>query len=193
MDSGVEYYDRRAHEYDATSWEYASGEPEVAERVRDLLTSLPPMSTLEVACGTGYVSRWLPGRLTLLDSSAAMLAIARSRVPNAVPVQAQAPSLPFVPNAFDRGFTANFYGHLVLSERRQFVREMLRVADELIVLDQLASSGAFREGLEERQLTDGSSFMIHKCYFTLDRLLQELGGGDVLMPGPFFAIVRRIR
>jgi hypothetical protein len=67
---------------------------------------------------------------------------------------------------------------------------MARVAEELIILEQLSESGQFHEGPEERQLLDGTGFTIHKCYFTTERLLSEIGGGSVLMDGPFFAIVR---
>ncbi len=70
---------------------------------------------------------------------------------------------------------------------------MCRVANHLVVLEQLAESGSFSEGPEQRRLTDGSTFTIHKCYFTVDRLLEELGGGEILMLGPVFAIVRRPR
>jgi len=98
-----------------------------------------------------------------------------------------------VDGAFERAFTANLYGHLTPPLRAHLISEMLRVADELIILDQLASSDRFTEGPEVRQLVDGSSFTIHECYFTVDRLRQELGDGEVLMEGPFFAIIRRHR
>lgn len=190
-DSTTDYYQRRAHEYDATSWEHPDGDPQVAERVRSVLSALPAADTLDVGCGTGYVSRWLPGRLTLMDTSPAMLAIAKRRVPNAALVRAKAPRLPFEGGAFGRAFTANLYGHLQPDERSTLVGEMLRVAAEIVVLDELDASGTFTEGPQERRLTDGSMFTIHKCYFTVDRLLQELGGGEALMSGPVFTIVRR--
>ncbi len=96
-------------------------------------------------------------------------------------------------SSFARIFTANLYGHLALPVRSELVKEMHRVAEEFVVLDQLASSDEFSEGPEVRRLMDGSTFTVHKCYFTVDRLLQELGGGDVLMAGPVFAIIRRRR
>ena len=49
---------------------------------------------------------------------------------------------------------------------------------EVAQIAQLASSGSFSEGLEERQLIDGTKFTIHKCYFTVERLLDEIGGGE---------------
>jgi len=74
--TGIDYYERRAGEYNATSWKRVDADGRVAEVVRSALDSLAPMDTLDVGCGTGYVSGWLPGRITLLDSSPAMLAIA---------------------------------------------------------------------------------------------------------------------
>jgi ubiquinone/menaquinone biosynthesis C-methylase UbiE len=184
-----EYYERRADEYDATTWEY-EGHEVTAERIRVVLNSLSSAITLDLGCATGYLSRWLPGQLTLLDASPSMLAIARHRLPRARFVRAEAPPLPFADKSFDRVFTANFYGHLQRSARMQLVSEMRRVAGEVIVLDQLAREALFSEGPEERQLLDGSKFTIHKCYFTINKLLEEVGGGDILMAGPVFAITR---
>jgi len=192
-DSCLEYYERRAHEYDATSWEHADADRAVVERVQRVLSSLAPMRTVDVGCGTGYLSRWLPGQITLLDASPAMLAIAGRRMPRAGRVRAVAPSLPFVDDAFGRAFTANLYGHLTPPLRGFLISEMLRVAGELIILDELVNSGEFVEGSEVRQLADSSTFTIHKCHFTVDRLCQEIGAGDVLLDGPFLAMVRRRR
>jgi ubiquinone/menaquinone biosynthesis C-methylase UbiE len=191
-DSGLEYYERRAGEYDATSWE-GGADRGVVDRIRRVLSSLGPMRTVDVGCGTGYVSRWLPGQVTLLDASPAMLEIARRRMPRSGTVRAVAPSLPFVDDAFGRAFTANLYGHLTPPLRSRLVGEMLRVAGELVILDQLATSDEFVEGPEVRVLTDGTAFTIHKCHFTVDRLRSELGGGEVLVDGPLLAIVRRRR
>ncbi|HLJ67272.1 MAG TPA: class I SAM-dependent methyltransferase [Chloroflexota bacterium] len=184
-----EYYDRRAAEYDETSWEQSNG---ADESVRLVLSTLPPASTLDIGCGTGYVSRWLPGSLTLMDASSSMLSIAKRRRPDATIVRASAPSLPFPDRTFGRAFAANLYGHLPLHQRVLLVGEMRRVAAELVVLEQVAGSGSFSEGPERRQLLDGSEFVIHKCYFTVERLLEELGGGEILMAGPEFAIIRRL-
>ena len=192
MASGIDYYERRAGEYDATSWSRVDPDGRVAVVVRSVLASLAPMDTLDIGCGTGYVSGWLPGRITLLDSSPTMLAIASRRLDGAAAVLAAAPSLPFQDGAFGRAFTSNFYGHLVWPDRQHLVSEMLRVSREIVVLDQLATSGIFAEGPEARQLEDGTTFTIHKCYFTVERLLEEIGG-DVVMTGPLFAMVRRTR
>lgn len=187
----IEYYERRAAEYDATAWELSGGDKRVARMVKSVLTSLMPARTLDIGCGTGYVSRWLPGDLTLLDSSPSMLAIARRRLPQAAILRSAVPPLPVADNSYGRAFTANFYGHLLPEERRYLVSELKRVSDELLVLEQLSDNGAFREGSEERELVDGTRFTIHKCYFTVERLQQEIGGGELLMNGPTFAILRQ--
>ena len=72
------YYHRRASEYDATAWE-AGDAREVAELI-EAIAALPPGRTLDVACGTGFLSQHLRGDLTLLDASEEMLALAAARV-----------------------------------------------------------------------------------------------------------------
>ncbi len=191
-DATAEYYQRRADEYDATSWEHPGNDPAVSERVRHVLSSFSPVATLDVGSGTGYLSRWLPGQVTLVDLSPTMLSIARRRLPSSDVVRAAAPPLPFADSSFGRAFTANFYGHLTPSTRSELIREMRRVAAELVVLEELTSSGRLGEGPEERQLTDGSTFTIYKCHFTIDALLKELGGGEILLAGPEFGIIRSL-
>lgn len=99
--------------------------------------------------------------------------LASWRAASAVPAQPLTASAR-VAGAFGRAFAANLYGHLPPAARSELVGEMLRVAAELVVLEQLAASGPFREGAETRQLTDGSEFRMYKCYFTVDRLFEEL-------------------
>jgi hypothetical protein len=68
---------------------------------------------------------------------------------------------------------------------------MLRVAHELALLDQLsAQAGSVRVPRLPSSAVD-PRFIVHKCDFTVDRLRAEVGAGEVLMPGPVFAIARR--
>ena len=53
MASGIDYYERRAGEYDPTSWKRVDADGRVAEVVRSVLDSLAPMDTLDAGCGTG--------------------------------------------------------------------------------------------------------------------------------------------
>jgi SAM-dependent methyltransferase len=187
-----EYYQRRASEYDETSYEAADAE-EVAElaRLGDVIGALPPGRTLDVACGTGFLTRYLQGEIVGLDQSEEMLRLARERVPRASFVRGDAIPLPFPDDSFDRVFTSNFYGHLEPSERRSFLAEARRVARELVIVDCAWAPGRVPEGPEERILRDGSRWAIHKCYFTPDVLLGELGGADLLFHGPTFLAARK--
>src|ERR1700710_1838704 len=109
------YYERRA----AGDQDWGEGTGRFADRARpgwaaerdallELLAALEPARTLDVACGTGYLSRVLPGDLTLLDQSAAMVEIAGGRVPRARAMQGEAIPLPFPDASFDRLVTGHF-------------------------------------------------------------------------------------
>ena len=82
------YYHARACEYD--DWWlgrglYADrdrpGWEEELDQLAATLGALPPVCTLDVACGTGFLTRHLPGEIVGLDASEAMIEIAREAVP----------------------------------------------------------------------------------------------------------------
>ena len=192
-----EYYDRRAAEYD--DWYLGRGrfadrdrpgwEEEVAALTR-VVGELPPARTLDVACGTGFLTRHLVGDVVALDQSAQMLEEAARQAPHATVVQGDALALPFPDRCFDRVFTAHFYGHLEEADRQRFLAEEARVAGELVVVD---SSRAGSDADEERQtrvLNDGSEWTVYKRWFTGPGLAAELGGGEVLHDGQWFVAVR---
>lgn len=190
------YYDRRAREYDA--WWGGFGRfaqrdrPGWHEEVRSLETlvaRLPRGRVLDVACGTGFLTRHLPGDVTGLDQSGEMLAIAQARCPDATFVHGDGLALPFDDAAFDLVFTAHFYGHLRSGDRHRFLGEARRVARRLVVVDSALRPGVEREGIEERVLDDGSRFTVYKRYFTPETLAAELGGGETLMAGRWFVAV----
>jgi ubiquinone/menaquinone biosynthesis C-methylase UbiE len=155
-----------------------------------VVAELPPARTLDVACGTGFLTRHLRGEVVGLDASEGMIEIARSRMPSSSFLVGDALSLPFEDGSFDRIFTGHFYDHLQPEERQRFLSEARRVAGELVVAD-----SALREGVEpvqwqERVLNDGSRHTVYKRYFTGEGLAEELGGGEVLMDGAWFVVVR---
>ena len=191
------YYDRRAPEYD----EWYRGAGRFAERERPgwqqevealglALAALPPARTLDVACGTGFLTRHLPGEVVGLDQSEAMLEEARRQAPNATYVQGDALSLPFEDGAFERVFTAHFYGHLEPEDRYRFVAEARRLAPELVVVDSALRDDVEAEERQERVLNDGSRWEVYKRYFEPDALARELGGGDTVFAGRWFVAVR---
>jgi demethylmenaquinone methyltransferase/2-methoxy-6-polyprenyl-1,4-benzoquinol methylase len=193
----LEYYDRRAPEYD--QWYMGTGlfaerdRPGWHEEVRDLcaaVAALPTASTLDVACGTGFLTRHLRGVVAGLDQSAQMLEIARERIPGGQFVQGDAIPLPFEDCSFDRVFTGHFYGHLRAGDRERFVAEALRVAGQLVVVDSHVRPDHDAEEEQERTLNDGSVHRVYKRYFTGAGLAAELAGGEVLHDGEWFVMVR---
>jgi ubiquinone/menaquinone biosynthesis C-methylase UbiE len=192
-----EYYEARAPEYD--EWYLGLGRFDGLDRDRwddelheleQTLAALPAARTLDVACGTGFLTRHLPGTITGLDQSAAMLEAASARMPNAGFVQADALRLPFVDGAFERVFTAHFYGHLEEVERARFLAEARRVAPELVVVDAAVRPDRARAAMQERILNDGSRWEVYKRYFEPAELAAELGGGETLFAGRWFVAIR---
>lgn len=192
-----DYYDARAPEYD--EWYLGAGRFAGLERpgweraVRELeqaIARLPRARTLDVACGTGFHTRHPRGELTALDQSARMVEITRGRVPRAAVVEGDALSIPFGDGAFDRVFTAHFYGPLEHRERGAFLREVARLAPELlVVVDSAARPDHEREERQARVLNDGSHDEVYKRYFEAAELADELGGGTVVHESPWFVAV----
>ena len=191
------YYDRRAPEYD--DWWRGSGlfaerdrpgwEAEVAA-LQAALTALEPARTLDVACGTGFLTRHLRGEIVGLDQSESMLAEAREQAPAATFVQGDALALPFGDGSFDRIFTGHFYGHLDGPERERFLAEARRVATALVVVDSALREDVEPEERQVRVLNDGSRWTVYKRYFEPDALARELGGGETVFAGDWFVAVR---
>jgi demethylmenaquinone methyltransferase/2-methoxy-6-polyprenyl-1,4-benzoquinol methylase len=137
-----DYYDARAPEYD--EWYLGLGRFDGLERPRwdeelheleAVVASLAPACVLDVACGTGFLTRHLRGTVTGLDQSARMLEVARERLPEADLVQGDALALPFAATAefevFKRYFggeqlAAELGGAAILYEGRWFVVAALR-------------------------------------------------------------------
>jgi hypothetical protein len=106
-------------------------------------------------------------------------------------VRGSAFDLPFADATFDRVFTSHFYGHLEEHERDRFLIEARRVAPELIVLDAALHAGPERTEWQERELHDGTQWVVYKRFFSEETLIAELGGGEVLFTGTWFICVRK--
>ncbi len=191
------YYDARAPEYD--EWYLGLGRFDGLDRgnwdvdVHELeraVAALPPCRTLDVACGTGFLTRHLRGEVTALDQSPRMLEIVAERVPAATLVSSDALALPFADAAFERVFTGHFYGHLEDDDRIRFLAEARRVGGELVVVDTIRREDRKPVQWEERVLNDGSRWQVYKRYFTPEQLCDELGGGEVLLANRWFVMVR---
>ena len=177
------YYHARAREYD--DWWLQCGlyaprsSPGWTEE-RDLalrtIAALPSKRTLDVACGTGFVTRFLPGEVVGLDQSATY-------------VEGDGLELPFEDGSFERVFTSHFYGHLEEDGRVRFLAEARRVASELVVFDAALHGGSERHEFQERVLNDGTRWTVYKRFFTGHSLLAELGDGSILHEGRWFVLV----
>jgi demethylmenaquinone methyltransferase/2-methoxy-6-polyprenyl-1,4-benzoquinol methylase len=186
------YYDQRAHEYD--DWYTGQGlfatrsRPGWAEevaRIVEMVQGLAPARTLDVACGTAFLTRHLRGFVVGLDQSPEMVRIAQSRLPDGLALVGDALSLPVAEASFDRLFTGHFYGHLPPEERARFLAEARRVAGELVVVDTARRDDTPAERWEDRVLGDGSRHRVYKRFLSPQQLVEELGG-ETLFAGRWF-------
>ena len=190
------YYDRRAFEYD--DWWLGQGlyrdreRPGWEEELRlleDVIRGLPPVRTLDVACGTGFLTRHLRGDVVGLDASEHMLEVARGQAPRARFEHGDALALPFEDGAFERVFTSYFYCHLETAERERFLAEARRVAPELVVVASIRGDGDAFERWEDRRLKDGSEWNVYKRVFNGPDLAEELNG-KIVFKGRWFVVVQ---
>ena len=192
----AQYYDQRAAEYD--EW-YESrgvfaerdrpGWTEEVGRIVEFVHDLPPARCLDIACGSGFLTRHLRGAAVGLDQSRAMVALARSRLPTGRALVGNALDLPFATGAFDRVLTGHFYGHLPPEERSVFLAEARRVAGEHIIIDSALRPGVEPEQWQERVLNDGSRHLVYKRYLTASQLADEVGG-EIVFDGDWFVAAR---
>jgi SAM-dependent methyltransferase len=102
-----------------------------AVKVADAAQVGPGQRVLDVACGTGVVSRAVLSRLgsrgavTGLDANGGMLAVAARRAPAVTWIHSSAEELPFPAGDFDR--VVSQFGLMFFRDRRRAIAEMLRV------------------------------------------------------------------
>jgi ubiquinone/menaquinone biosynthesis C-methylase UbiE len=190
-----EYYERRAGEYDdayrgvGIFWADRSRSGLAAlSDLTTVLAALPSARTLDIGCGTGYLTGFLPGLVVGLDQSRSMLSAAARRLPHLGLVRGNALALPFRDAAFERVFASLVYGRLQAPERRLFLAEARRVAAEVVLVETRLREGHVAQGWEERRLSDGSVFRIYVRRFDERALLAELGGGEVVFASGSFIV-----
>ena len=190
------YYDRRAFEYD--DWWLGQGlyrdreRPGWEEELRlleDVIRGLSPVRTLDVACGTGFLTRHLRGDVVGLDASERMLEVARGQAPRARFEHGDALALPVEDGAFERVFTSYYYCHLETDERERFLAEARRVAPELVVVASIRGNGDALKRWEDRRLKDGSEWNVYKRVFDGPDLAEELNG-EIVFKGRWFVVVQ---
>jgi SAM-dependent methyltransferase len=183
----IDYYRRRASEYDETAGWRAG---EVDRRFERWLGRLGPAGEiLEIACGTGLWTQHLAraGRVTALDSSPEMIELARSRVPGGSVRFLVADVFRWRP---DRRYDCVFFGfwlsHVPAERFAAFwrlVASCLAPGGRALFVDEGAARAA-RGGaavpaprsLAERRLRDGTAYRIVKVFHEPAELARSLEG-----------------
>jgi ubiquinone/menaquinone biosynthesis C-methylase UbiE len=187
-----EYYGSRAPEYDLVY-----GKPERQGDLRLLEHWIPAAMTgrsvLEIACGTGYWTRFIgmtARKLTAADASAAMIRIAGAKPESkgARFVRCDAYSLPFRARRFDAAFAGFWFSHVPRARRREFIDGMHRTlapGAKVLFLDNRFVSGNSTpidgedgEGdtYQVRQLEDGTTYRVLKNFPPETELRETVAG-----------------
>ena len=179
-----QYYDRRADEYD--EWYLRAGPFETAEDqrlwddelagVRAFLEAVQGNRVLEVACGTGYWTRYLATgrRLVGLDFSPEMLVRARARA-DADLCRGDAYRLPFATGSFDAVVFAFWISHVPLGRLDAFLDEVHRVVrpgGQVACVDGMRPTSNrepetvdAERRVQMRRLRDGTEHSVVKVYY----------------------------
>ena len=191
-DQMQDYYAARAPEYDRIYLK-----PERQADLRQIEAWLPPIfagrSVLEVACGTGYWTRFISpvaSRVLAIDAAPETLRIARSRVPqpNVEFAVGDAYALPPREPKFERGFAGFWFSHVPKARVREFLNGFhaaLESGATVVLLDNLfvegsssPISGVDVDGntYQARRLSDGSAHRVLKNFPSEDELLAVTEG-----------------
>lgn len=185
--SQVDYYRRRAGEYDVTVY----GDIVAARaRIARLVAEMRPTGTvLEIACGTGLWTEALAGAaetVTALDVAPEAVAIARDRV-RADNVRFEVADIFSWETAarLNVVFFAAWLSHVPMSRFGEFwrlLRGLLAAGGRVLFIDQHVEGRdeeTYLPGSDEiveRQLQDGSRYRIIKNFVDPERLERRLRG-----------------
>ena len=181
----VDYYRRRAGEYDVTAYgdDVAAARALIARLVAEMR---PAGSVLEIACGTGLWTEALAGwadAVTAIDAAPEMVAIARDRVRPARVSFEVADVFSWNPRTrFDVIFFSAWLSHVPASRFGQFWQLLGRwlagngrvlFIDEHV--DERGKEAYVTDEVVERQLGDGSTFRVIKNFVDPGELELRLG------------------
>jgi SAM-dependent methyltransferase len=188
-----EYYNRRAQEYEQI---YRREEPlrqaELAELAKAMQAALSGRLVLEIACGTGYwtqIAARVARHITATDASAEMLEIARSKNISLDQVQfgyADAYDLASISDQFDAALVNFWLSHVPRLRLRRFLSGLhdrlcpgstIFMADNAYVPGvggEIVSFEGSVDTYKRRTLSDGSSHVILKNYYSSDELATML-------------------
>ncbi len=182
------YYAARASEYDRVYLK-----PERQTDLRAIERWLPPKfaaaRVIEIACGTGYWTRFIApvaARVLALDAAPETLAIARQRVAaGKVDFRlGDAYALPQDAGRFDAAFAGFWFSHIPKARRREFLLGLaarLAPGAKVVLLDNLYVEGsssplsardADGNTFQTRRLADGSTHTVLKNFPAEAELLE---------------------
>jgi SAM-dependent methyltransferase len=182
----IDYYHRRAAEYDETST--LEGDP-LADEGLALETALrnfrPEGRVIEFACGTGTWTRLLTNyteELTALDSSPAMLELARAKLGPADVDFVETDLFTWRPQEpYDAVVFANWLSHVPEGRFETFwslVRECLGPAGRVFFVDEARAARSKEEfvgeALVRRRLRDGTTHRVVKIFWDPHELRTRL-------------------
>jgi 2-polyprenyl-3-methyl-5-hydroxy-6-metoxy-1,4-benzoquinol methylase len=185
----VDYYRRRAGEYDATAYgDVAAARGRIARLVAEMR---PAGSVLEIACGTGLWTEALAGwadTLTAIDAAAETVEIARDRVRSPSVSFEVADVFTWDPGTrFDVIFFSAWLSHVPASRFGQFwelLGGLLATSGRVLFIDEHVDERgkeayvADRDEVVERRLDDGTTFRVIKNFVDpaeLEARLRRLG------------------
>jgi 2-polyprenyl-3-methyl-5-hydroxy-6-metoxy-1,4-benzoquinol methylase len=185
----LDYYRRRAGEYDVTAYgDVAAARARIARLVAEMR---PTGSVLEIACGTGLWTEALAGladTVTAIDAAPEVVQIARDRVPPENVSFQVADVFSWDPGTrFDVIFFSAWLSHVPTSRFDQFwqsLEGLLAEDGRVLFIDEHVDEcekEAYVRGqgeIVERRLRDGSTFRVIKNFVDPDRLelrLRRLG------------------
>jgi 2-polyprenyl-3-methyl-5-hydroxy-6-metoxy-1,4-benzoquinol methylase len=181
----IDYYRRRAEEYDVTA--YGDVEAARAHIARLVAQMRPTGRVLEIACGTGLWTEALArlaDTVTAIDAAPEVVEIARERVRSANVRFEVVDVFSWLPDSrFDVIFFSAWLSHVPTSRLDQFwraLRTLLAEDGRVLFLDEHVDERAKesyvpgRTEIVERRLRDGSTFHIVKNFVDPEELELQL-------------------
>jgi len=181
------YYDERAEEYDEIylGRGHTTIDPDVYRKdvaqVSAMVSRFGRGHLIDIACGTGF---WLPNyarncsQITFLDQSERMLAKCRGRAERlglgdvSSFIQGDFLDVHLEAMKYDCALVGFFLSHLTLAQEEAFfgkVEAILKANPQLMFIDSAWNERRRRyqekEGIQERVLNDGRTFIVYKRYF----------------------------
>jgi SAM-dependent methyltransferase len=191
LDEQIEYYRRRAFEYDRSSTPPGDPLAPQAERLRDALRAFDPHGkVLELACGTGQWTSELVNfdtRVTAVDSAPEMIELNQRKVRDPAVRYLVADLFAWEPDdLYDVVFFGFWLSHVPTTRFEQFwdlVARSLAPRGRVFFVDETLA-GDWRDEnfvddeVVKRRLNDGSEHRAIKIFWDaddLERRLRELG------------------